>query len=147
MADQDNIADDEIILRRIPPEGIQERPEGGHRANSFLLRKRPGEDGSSCFRLCLMSPKDVLKLDMKEGNTREGWRICRIRVSDARALGFLVIPVHEEGKPGHCEIRHDDTLQIDLKKWNKRWSSLARTTRLLTPQEVNEINAGDLIIE
>ena len=92
------IADDEVILRRIPPSKLGQgstnpREGGGLRASSFRMTtdERKGEEGLSCTRLRQTSPQMLLADLLTDSIDPTGWDVCRLFVRDARALGLEVI--------------------------------------------------------
>ena len=141
------IASDEIILRRIPPDSIsastQARPEGGLRATSFRLKPAPDEEGISCSRLKQTAPTQLLELLKNQNISPSGWLVCRIRVSDVRKLGLDVVHVPTDEDPGHCEIRSTSNQPLN----DRVCSKLAKTTRILTEEEVTRLQAGDILNE
>jgi hypothetical protein len=88
------IADDEMILRRIP----QRVPEA--KARHFKLRE--GETGLSCNRKIQMQPEDMLKGEVPKGS----W-VAESVVNSIRNLGLQVEIDEVEDSPGHCEIRSE----------------------------------------
>lgn len=146
MEASERIADDEVILRRIPPSTLgmastKELPNGDHRATSVRLSTKPDEQGLSCTRLKLTSPQQLLAQLEHDGIAQDGWFVCRMTVSDVRSLALEVIPFPTERDPGHCEIRSLDSLAYP----NTRNSKLAKKTRILTADEVATIRAGDAL--
>ena len=144
MADSRPIADEEVILKRVranDPHCIQPYSDG-YRATSFAIRTPPGQEGSSCSRLRLTSPRTLLSLVTIEGKSSDDYLVCRIRVTDVRALNLEVLALPTDEDPGHCEIRKT----IDQHLPAKVWSVLAKTTRILTAEEVASLKAGDELV-
>lgn len=141
MADSRQIAHEEVILKRVranDPHCIQ--PYGdGYRATSFAIRNPPGQEGSSCSRLQLTSPRTLLSLVTLQGKLPDDYLVCRMRVTDVRALNLEVLALPTQDDPGHCEIR--ETLNQGFTA--SVWSKLAKTTCILTPEEVATMQAGD----
>lgn len=145
--EQQEISDDETILRRIPPTdevpSTQPRPEGGLRATSARIKKKKGETGLSCSRLLQTSPRELLEQLRLDDMSPKGWMVCRIHVADVRALGLDVVYVPADRDPGHCEIRATAS-----RSFSKSIPSiLARKTRILTAEEVETLQAGDQLTE
>jgi len=145
MAESRQIADEEVILKRVranDPHGIQ--PYGdGYRATSYAIRTPPGQEGSSCSRLQLMSPRTLLSLVTLQGGSPDDYLVCRIRVTDVRALNLEVLGIPTKDDPGHCEIRET----VDQGFSASVWSKLAKTTRILTAAEIASLEAGDELLE
>ncbi len=138
------VGSDEIILRRIPPppeNAIQILPDGGYRATSFRLRLRDGELGLSCSRLALTSPRALLDQLRLQGTSVDGWMVCRLLVADVRSLGLEVQHIPLTNDHGHCEIRPISPSTLDKNLTSK----LAKKTRILTPEEIESVQAGDTI--
>ncbi len=145
MADSRPIADEEVILKRVranDPHCIQSYG-GAYRATSFAIRNPPGQEGSSCSRLQITSPRTLLSLVTLQGGSSDDYLVCRIRVADVRALNLEVLALRTEEDPGHCEIRKT----VDQRFAASVWSKLARTTRILTAAEVTSLEAGDESVE
>lgn len=141
MADSREIALEEVILKRVranDPHCIQ--PYGdGYRATSFAIRTPPGQEGSSCSRLQLTSPRTLLSLVALQGKSPDDYLVCRMRVTDVQALNLEVLALPTKDDPGHCEIRETVNQGFTASVWSK----LAKTTRILTPEEVATLQAGD----
>ena len=137
----------EIILRRIPPEGhvssTQPRPEGGLRASSVRLLNKKGESRVSWSRLLITSPKQLLAQLTLDGISPQGWMVCRIAVSEIRKLGWEVVCCRTEQDPGHCHVVETDRHPFTRKLWKK----VSVKTRILTPDEVASVQAGDELQE
>lgn len=145
MADSRPIADEEVILKRVranDPHCIQ--PYGdGYRATSYAIRILSGQEGSSCSRLQITSPRTLLSLVTLQGGSPDDYLVCRMRVTDVRALNLEVHALPTDEDPGHCEIRKT----VDQRFPAKVWTVLAKTTRILTAAEVASIEAGDELVE
>ncbi|MCH8342751.1 MAG: hypothetical protein IH983_02060 [Planctomycetes bacterium] len=143
--EQQEISDDEIILRRIPnqPDCIKHRPGIGLTATSFAIRNLPGKKGSSWTRLVQTSPRKLLDQLQLDGISPKGWMVCRIRVSDVRDFRLDVIHLPTERDAGHCEIRETPRQSFSPAIWSK----LARRTRILTAEEVETLQAGNQLAE
>ena len=93
MADSREIALEEVILKRVranDPHCIQ--PYGdGYRATSFAIRTPPGQEGSSCSRLQLTSPRTLLSLVALQGKSPDDYLVCRMRVTDVQALNLEAV--------------------------------------------------------
>lgn len=145
MADSRPIADEEVILKRVranDPHCIREY-RGGYRATSFAIRIPPGQEGSSCSRLQLTSPRTLLSLATLHGGSPDDYLVCRMRVTDVRALNLEVLALPTDEDPGHCEIRKT----VDRYLPASVWSRLAKTTRILTAAEVASTEAGDELVD
>lgn len=143
------IDDDEIIIRRIPPatstpsgriESTYPRLEGGLRATSARLSTKPGEFGLSCSRLRQTSPRALLDDLWHDAIDPSGWKVCRLRVRDVRALGLEIIHKPTERDPGHSEIVAEGGV---FEYPNNKSQKLAKKTRVLTDEEVVSWKAGD----
>ena len=146
MADEGEISSDEVILRRVKsedPNCVQPLLSGGQRATSFAISNPPQQVGSSCSRLCLTSPRKLLDLVRHKQMNPADFLVCRMRVGDVRAVGLDVIALSTDKDPGHCEIRA--TSQQSFSR--KIWSRLAKKTRILTSEEVQQLEAGDALSE
>lgn len=140
------VADDEVILRRIPPSKLgiattKEVSKGGHRATSATLSTDQGEEGLSCSRLAITSPQQLLNQLSDQGKDLEGWTVCRMFVRDVRALGLDVVPRPVQNDLGHCEI-----VDADSKPYpNSKKSKLAKKTRIMTDEEIIRLKGGDTL--
>ncbi len=79
----------------------------------------------------------------KQGMDPSGWAVCPIRVKEVTDLGWNAIFVESSDfpHPAHCEIR--GTLESPLSN-DKKWTRLARQTRLLTTdEEIDSLRMGD----
>ncbi len=141
MADSRPIADEEVILKRVRANDSHciRQYRGGYRATSFAIRIPPGQEGSSCSRLQLTSPRTLLSLVTLQGKSPDDYLVCRIRVTEVRALNLDVLALPTDEDPGHCEIRKT----VDQHYPASVWTRLAKTTRILTPEEVATLQAGD----
>lgn len=141
MADSRPIADEEVILKRVranDPHCIREY-RGGYRATSFAIRIPPGQEGSSCSRLQITSPRTLLSLV----TSPDDYLICRMRVTDVRALNLEAHALPTAEDRGHCEIRQPANQHFPASVWSR----LAKTTRILTPEEVATLQAGDELLD
>ena len=139
------IDDDEVIIRRIPPStaggaSTKELHDGRHRATSFRMStKHPDETGLSCSRMKLTSPRELLDQLQIHGIDPVGWTVCRLLVRDVRELGLDVVFCRTDDDPGHCEIRGKDGLDFP----NKSSSRLAKKSLILTEEQIKTLKAGD----
>lgn len=147
------IADDEVILRRIPPSKLDHdstspRVGGGLRAASFRMAtdERKGEEGLSCTRLLQTSPQMLLADLLSDSIDPTGWDVCRLFVRDVRALGLDVIHKPTDRDRGHCEIVGKDQNKA-LAFPNTKSQKLAKRTRILTAEEVAALKAGDTMVD
>lgn len=143
MSYPEEIGNKEIILRRIPPDGqipsTQARPDGRLRAISARLQIKKGETGLSCSRLLITSPSELLDQLEFSSILKEGWMVCRMCASDIRDLGLDIFYCKTNQDPGHCEIRSTPSQSYS----NTIRSKLAKTTRILTEDEIESLQAGD----
>ena len=135
MAGPQEISDDEIILRRIPPDPrcVVGNEAGSVRASSFALRPKPDEKGPSFTRLKFTSPKELLNQLALQQIPSADWRVCKILVSDVRALGLEVVYSPTDIDAGHCEIRPGKQKFTDA-----IWSKLAKKSRVLSVEEIEK---------
>jgi len=124
VAGAEEIGDNEILLRRIPP-GTPWLAEGP-RITSANFGLKPGETGVSVSRESITSPSHLLAL--AEDST--GYRVAAIKAGLVRGLGLEVVAKPTPEDPGHAEIvpRECNLRQRVRKK-------LARACRLLPEQE------------
>jgi hypothetical protein len=93
------IADEEFVLRRIPPVTFKDGvPKISLKGRFFKLRD--GEDGLSVNCERLISPVELLALP----GCLEGSAVARAQVVRIRQLGFAVLDRPVENSPGHAEI-------------------------------------------
>ncbi len=142
----DRIDDDEVLLRRIPPstESFQstcERGDGGLRASSAMLKTitKQGEEHLSCSRLRITSPQALLDDLRNDGKDPHGWHVCEFRVSDVTELGLEIAFTPTDRDPGHCSITGVNGSVYPNNKGNKA-KKLARKTRILTPEEIEDLS-------
>jgi hypothetical protein len=102
------------------------------------LKIAPDEEGLSCTRLKITSPRDLLGQLHLDGIDPQGWMVCRILVADVEKLGLTVRASPTDRDPGHCEIR--GTPQQSYTSGVS--SKLAKGTRILTDDEVETLVAG-----
>ena len=101
------IADDEILYRRIPPGSNWFEPPD--RVTSANFKLRPGEKGISVYRASVVEASAVLS----RPDAISGSGIARATADDIRnlrngqgeALDLDVVSVDDEDNPGHAEIR------------------------------------------
>lgn len=100
-----------------------------------------------CTRLRQTSPKALLA-DLQNDRIDDptGWFVCRMFVRDVRSLGLEVIHKPTDRDPGHCEIVGKGESQT-LAFPNKQSQRLAKTTRILTADEVATLKAGDVLTD
>ena len=135
---EDQIEDDEVLLRRIPPstedfKATCARGNGGFRATSPMMSTRPDEDDLSCSRLRLTSPRHLLDDLRNDGIEPEGWHVCRFLVADVKELGLEIAFTPNDRDPGHCSITGENGLAYPSNKAQK----LARRTQILTDEEID----------
>lgn len=103
------IPDEEVVYRRIPPVmPFFEEPDRVTPAN-FKLDHRVNELGLSVYRESIVTPDQVLAMEM----AIPGSRITAARVGDIRKLQggdgkwlqLDVIIANDDNDPGHAEIR------------------------------------------
>jgi hypothetical protein len=101
------IADDEVLYRRIPPGKTWLEPPDRITSGNFKLRS--GEIGISVYRAVAIDVADVLnKPEAIAGSSvaeAMAGQIRKARNGKGDPLGLDVIPVNEENDPGHAEIR------------------------------------------
>ena len=132
MADPDVIADEEIILRRIPPGNYWQAP--GPRIASTNFELRPHETGVSVSRNRFTSPEKLLSL-APAARIGEDWRVAQAVVRDVRAMGFDVIPDPISDDTGHALLISAKSLLTE----HSARKRLAKAFRLLP-----EIDATDI---
>jgi hypothetical protein len=137
----DPIQDDEVLLRRIPPSRpgfntIERLPGGGFRAASITMSTRRDEDALSCSRLKRTSPRRLLDILRIQGIDPAGWSICKFYAADVRELGLQIEVDPTSDDEGHCGISTLEGLAYPKKKAKQ----LARRTRILTEDEIEELS-------
>ena len=103
------IADDEILLRRIPPGTNWLEPPDRITSKNFKLDRRRGELGISVYRQAVVGPQELLA----RPGVSPGTVVYRATAGEVRALSNAagvhlkldVIPVNDDDDPGHAEIR------------------------------------------
>ena len=96
----DPIADDDILIRRVPPGEAWQKP--GPVPTSVNVELRPGETCLSASRVAITSPKALL--DQTGARREQGWLVIRAKVADLRAFGLHVVSKPTDLDPGHVEI-------------------------------------------
>lgn len=131
----------EVLLRRIPPETsartTADLPDGGRRAASYQMSTQGNEEHLSCSRLCITTPRQLLDILRNYGkDPADGWLVCRFTVADVVELGLDIqfTPTNED--PGHCSI----TAAGGLAYPRNAGKRLAKRTRILTPDEIDELS-------
>lgn len=159
------LADDEILLRRVPPSTpqfttIQRTSDGSERPTSSSMTPRKDSDTQevevalSCTRLRLTSPRRLLDQLSEEDPPIDptGWSVCWFRVADVIRIqdgengNLEVHPEPREECPidlGHCGIYGASRKPCPSSKSTTR--KLAKIARVLTPDQVTLIRAGDSI--
>ncbi|MBX9628037.1 MAG: hypothetical protein K2X82_29835 [Gemmataceae bacterium] len=96
----DQVADDEVILRHIPGGTTFQAP--GPRITSKNFELRPGEVGISVSRSGITPPEELMA---RIGDPAAGSRIAVATAAAVRALGLEVVPDPIPDDPGHALIR------------------------------------------
>jgi hypothetical protein len=104
-----NIADDEVLFRRIPPGTRWFEPPNRITSANFKLRKNLNELGLSLYRASKVSPSDILHKpgaipDSLIAQATVG-NIRKLTDGNGKPLGLDVVVVNDENDPGHAEIR------------------------------------------
>lgn len=123
------VADDEIIIKRIPPgrDNIKQEADLRVRATSFAIQPRPNENYSSWSRQSITSPGKLLELEFKKRGEMLGWRVAAISVAAVRSFGLEVVADSTDEDEGHCLI-----VETEKQKFTDRiWSKLARQTTIV----------------
>jgi len=106
---EDEIPDDEILLRHIPSGTKWQAPGPRITSGNFQLRHDRNETGVSVTRLKITAPRRLLEL--LGASYENGSRVAAVRVGDVRKLGFKVVPKPLNEDPGHSEIQsHEASL-------------------------------------
>ena len=108
MAEQ-NIADDEVLFRRIPPGTKWFEPPDRISSINFKLRKNRQELGLSVYRANKVHAKDILD----DPDAIPGSIIAKASAGDIRKLTdgngkpleLDVVVINDDNDPGHAEIR------------------------------------------
>jgi hypothetical protein len=103
VAQSDDIADDEILLRHVPGGTLWQAPGPRITSANFQLRKDRPETGVSVTRLAITSAARLLRL--VGGDPAAGSRVGAAKVGDIRALGLCVVARPVADDPGHAEIQ------------------------------------------
>jgi hypothetical protein len=123
VADGDEIADDEYLLRHIPGGSLWQAPGPRITSANFQLRHDRNETGVSVTRLAITSPARLLEL--VGGSMEKGSRVATVRAGDVRALGLQVVRRPLANDPGHAEIQSDQA-SLDDHGCRKRLALLFR---------------------
>jgi hypothetical protein len=123
----DPIADDEVLIRRVPPGEAWQKP--GPVPTSVNVELRPGETGLSASRAALTTPIAILA---QIGASREqGWLVIQAKVGDLRAFGLHVVSKPTDLDPGHVEI---EPAGVELSRRSVR-RSLIKLFSVVPPDE------------
>jgi hypothetical protein len=103
------VADDEILLRRIPPGDEWFEPPDRITSKNFKLDRRRGERGVSVYRQSIVDAQELLS----RPGVVPGTRLYCAMASEIRSLtnalgvplGLDVVPVDDADDPGHAEVR------------------------------------------
>ena len=138
MCDEDEILDTEFLIVRIPPRPDMTTPltGGGKRASSNALDPRKNLK-KSCSRVNKTSPLELLQLNADDypDNWRE-WLIGVIRTRDVKGGGFEIEICPTDTDAGHCDLVLPNAETFTPSARKKRWSKLAKRTRVLDPDEI-----------
>lgn len=118
---------------------VTRKSETRMRATSAALFLREGERGLSCSQLAITSPKQLLA--QVDASVSDGWEVAIWKVDDIPADYFEVVETPSnppELDPGHCEIRPTTLFSQKLQ------SKLAKTSTILTHEEIDTLYAGDI---
>ncbi len=115
------IADDEILLRHIPGGTLWQAPGPRITSANFQLRLDRHETGISVTRQSITTPARLLEL--VGGNIERGSRVAFACVRDVRQLRLKVMPKPLPDDPGHAEIQSDHAT-LDDHACRKRLASL-----------------------
>ena len=146
MAQEVRIRPNEILLRRLRPQGSTTDVAGRcRRANSDALSPRKWVDhsGASYSRFPPTTPMHLLEQLRvpSPSSDPEDWLMCWIRAQEAMDLGMIIVADRKEHDPGHCLV--DSKLGATKGMWKK----LARQTfgrvidysaamRIVTPSDL-----------
>jgi hypothetical protein len=123
------IADDEILLRRIPPGSAWFEPPD--RISSFNFKLKPDETGLSVYRARIVDCLQVLQKPQAIPGSRLAWttagEIRALKNAKGEPLHLDVVAVADEDDPGHAEIRGPEagTLSTSAVKALKKLFRLA----------------------
>ncbi len=121
MADETEIADEEIIIRHIPGGTMYQAPGPRPTSMNFKLRPELAETGVSVTRLSITSPARLLTTVRSTPESK----VAAARVGDVRALGLNVVPRELPHDLGHSEIQ-DGTASLNSELIRKRLARLFR---------------------
>jgi hypothetical protein len=105
----DPIADDELLIRRVPPGETGQKP--GPVPTSDNVELRQDETGLSASRAAITTPKALL--DQIGASQDQGWLVIQARVGDLRAIGLHIVSKQTDVDPGHVEI---ELVGVDLSR-------------------------------
>lgn len=97
--------------------------------------------GPSWSRSSVTSPAQLRELAKETGADPEDYTVCYVTVAAVRSLGLDVVASPTNSDPGHCHISETD----DQKFAAKVWSKLAKTTRILTDDQISTLRVGDSV--
>src|SRR5438477_7155361 len=100
MSGQEEIPDDELLLRHIPGGTRWQAPGPRITSANFQLRHDRNEMGVSVTRLALTTPERLLEL--VGGSVRSGSRVASVQAGDVRKLGLRVVPKPLPEDLGHA---------------------------------------------
>lgn len=117
---EDRIADDEFVIRHIPPGTTWQAPGPPPRITSAncRLRSHLGETFLSVSRLQLTTPEQLLV--RVGGDVAAGSRVACVRVAELRSLGFEVLPDPLSDDSGHAGIYPTDRAAFTDKELVRR---------------------------
>jgi hypothetical protein len=127
-----------FILRRIKrddPDSSMALSDGGRRATSFGIRAKPDELGSSWTHEETTTARQLLDQVRLDGQNPDDYYVCRVPVAEVIRHGVLVHDCPTDIDPGHCEIRPNGPTRIP----DRVWSKIAKKTRILSEDEVGEV--------
>lgn len=140
MCAEDEVLDTEFLIFRVPPDQLKVvmtkiGPDGVEHVTTCGVSpgKNNIEQKRSCSRASITAPM-ALKRMVNDDNWQE-WRIARLRVSDARELGFGVEFDRNDEDPGHCniELLGKDDLSNNARK--RQWKKLGEKCPIIPPEE------------
>jgi hypothetical protein len=103
VAEPDEVADDETVLRHVPGGTLWQAAGPRITSANFQLRKDRQETGISVTRLAITSADRLLEI--VGGDPAAGSRVAFARVGDIRSLGLEVVPSPLPNDAGHAEIK------------------------------------------
>ena len=105
-----HLADDEVIVRRIPPGPEYIEPTGEFTSVNFKLRH--GDFGLSVYRLSIVAAAEVLVKPEAIPNSRLAYctvgEIRDLTNTQGDPLSLDVLATDDDVDPGHAEIRGPD---------------------------------------